>query len=57
MIAGGTCIGEAGEVEPVSPEAAKPEKLGKLEKVVSYPSIRRIPPMLGMEERKRLLKS
>ena len=39
VIAGGTCIGEAVEVEPIFPGEANPEKLEKLETDVSYPSV------------------
>ena len=56
VIAGGTCIGEAVEVEPILPGEANSEKLEELEMDVSYPSVRRIPPTLGAEERKRVLR-
>ena len=56
VIAGGMCIGEAVEVEPIFPGEANPEKLEKLETDVSYPSVRRILPTLGAEERKRVLR-
>ena len=56
MIAGGTCIGEAVEVEPVSPGEANPGKLEKLETDVSYPSVRQIPSILGAEERNKALR-